>query len=100
MPGFEIEVPHSLGKAEATERLKSFSDKIRDRYKEQVSDLEESWSDDALTFSFKTFGFKVGGTITVEEESIKLDGNLPIAAMAFKGKIQSEFQGQIERLVS
>ncbi len=100
MPAMNAEVSHSLGREEALERLRSFSEKIRDKYKGQVSDMEESWADETLNFSFKSFGFKVSGSLIVGDDSVKLDGKLPIAAMVFKGKIQQEFVDQLNKLLS
>ncbi len=100
MPSINADVPHSLGQQAALERLKGFSASIRDRYKDQVSDLEESWEGETLNFSFKSFGFKISGNLAVGEESVKLHGNLPIAAMIFKGKIQQEFSDQIAKILS
>lgn len=100
MPSINAEVPHTLGQQEAIERLKGFSESIRNRYKDQVSDLEDSWDGPTLTFSFKSFGFKISGTLEVGEESVVLNGNLPIAAMVFKGKIQQEFTEQLSKMLS
>lgn len=99
MPSINADVSHSLGKDEAIERLKSFGENIREKYKDQVSDLEDSWAGDTLNFSFKSFGFKVSGTIEVGEDSVTLNGKLPIAAMVFKGKIQQEFVEQLNKIL-
>lgn len=101
MPSFGAEVNHSLGQEEATKRLKGFSDALRQRYQDQVKNLEETWNDDgSLTFSFKTMGLKIGGDIHIGEEQVKLDGKLPFAAVAFKGKIEQEIRAQLERALA
>ena len=33
-------------------------------------------------------------TATVEEQQVELDGNLPFAAVAFKGKIEQQISGK------
>jgi len=101
MPSFNSDIPHELGKDQAIGRLKKFTELIRAKFKDQVSNLEESWSDDdTLNFSFKSFGFKLGGKITVEEEIVKLTGDLPFAAIAFKGKIENEFREQLSKALA
>ena len=100
MPKFSTETPHALGLPEATERLKGLLEKIRQRYQDQVSDMEESWQDDKLTFSFKTYGFKIQGILTVLADSVKLDGELPFAAMMFKGKIEQSIHGELEKVLA
>ncbi len=101
MPGFNTEVPHQLPKQEAVERLKGFSEKIREQFKDQVSDLEQAWDDAGLlNFSFKTFGFKIGGQIEVLDDRVTLDTKLPLAAMAFKGKIKQQFHDQLAKVLT
>jgi hypothetical protein len=101
MPSFSSEIPHNLGKEQAVGRIRRFTEFIRERYKDQVSHLEESWSgENSLNFSFKTFGFELGGKITVEDEAVKLAGELPIAALPFKGKIEKEFREQLSRVLT
>lgn len=100
MPGFSTEVPHQLGQQEATERLKGFLEKVQEKYKDQVKNLEGDWNEHTLTFSFRTFGFSISGTLTVEEELAKLDGKLPFAAVAFRGKIQEGIREQLEKTLA
>jgi hypothetical protein len=98
MPSFTAEVPHGMGREAAAGRLKGFADKIRDRYKDLVKNVEESWGDDGtLNFSFKTMGLTIGGTIEIGDDAVKLDGTLPFAAIAFKGKIEQEIRSQLEK---
>ena len=98
MPSFSAEIPHGLGRDQATERLRGFTDRIRNKYKDQVSDFEESWTEDGqLSFSFKTFGFKIGGQVAVDEDKVNLTGELPFAAVAFRGKIEQEIRDQIAK---
>ncbi len=100
MPKFNTEVQHSLGKDKAIERLRSFSDRIREQYAGQVSDMEESWNDDGLNFGFSVMGMGIGGSIKVDDTKATVDGNLPIAAAMFRGKIESEIKGHLEDVLA
>lgn len=100
MPKFNVDVPHTLSREEATDRLNRFLDMIRGQLGDQVSDLEEAWDGDALKFSFKTFGIQIKGDVTVADEALKVAGDLPFAAMMFKGKIESQIKEQLAKLVS
>ena len=101
MPSFGAEVRHDLGEEQAKARLKGFSDALRAKYQDQVKNLEETWNEDgSLSFSFKTMGLKIGGAIHIGEDKVKLDGTLPFAAVAFKGKIEQEIRAQLERVLS
>jgi hypothetical protein len=95
MPNFNLDVPHSLGRDAAIERLKTFMDKVRHR--DDVSDLEETWNENVQSFSFKTYGFKIEGAATVEEDRVKLDGKLPLAAAPFRGKIEGSIREGLEK---
>ena len=99
MPKFNLDVPHALGAEEARHRLERFAEALHSKYSDQVSDLNQSWNGDSLSFGFKTFGFKIGGTIDVAEDQLRVNGDLPLSAMMFKGKIESAVRDQLSRLV-
>ena len=99
MPKFHVDVPHSLPQAEATERLNRFVEAIGDKFGDQVSDMEQSWEENRLNFGFKTFGIALKGEVTVADDKLLVDGELPFAAMMFKGKIESSIKEQLERLM-
>jgi hypothetical protein len=86
-----MQIPHALGREEATRRIKVLIPKARD----QVSDLEEQWQDHTLTFRFKAMGFKVGGTAAVEETVANIDVDLPLAAMMVKGIIEQRVRQEL-----
>ncbi len=99
MPQFNISVPHGTTKQEATEKVKLLLDKMGEKYAGQIKDLQQDFEGDKLTFSFKTLGIKVSGEGTVDDENIHIKGDLPIAAMMFKGKIESGLRDSIARLM-
>jgi putative polyhydroxyalkanoate system protein len=100
MPKFGVRVPHNLTKDEARSRLERFIDVLKAKSGNQVSDLQQTWDGDTLKFHFKTFGIAIDGGITVAEQELDLAGDLPFAAMMFKGKIESEIREQLERIVA
>ena len=100
MPAFHVEVPHALGKDAARERLKGFVDKVRELYKDQVSAVEGEWTDDNLNFSMKSYGFSFTGKIVVQDSLVSLDGQLPFAAIAFRGKIEQSFRAALTRALT
>lgn len=100
MPGFNTEVSHNLGRDAAVEKLKGFLEQVQERYPKQISEVDGSWSDNVLSYEFTTFGIKVDGTLTVEEEVVKMEGNLPFAAMMFKGKISDSIKVALEKAIA
>jgi hypothetical protein len=97
MPGFQVNVPHGLGKEQATERLKVFLQKVAERYKDQVSRMEGNWVENVLTFAMTTYGFTISGKLTVEDSSARIEGQLPFAALAFKGKIEKSISDELQK---
>ena len=100
MPSFNTEVSHSLGKEKAKQRLESFLDRAAQVYKDQVSELRGEWSGDTLNFHMTTYGFTISGDLAVEEESVKMQGQLPFAAVAFRGKIEKSFAKELQRALN
>ena len=100
MPAFNTEVPHQLGTEQATQRLKRFVEQVREQYKDFVTDLQGNWTDNLLTFSFQAYGLKIDGTLTVDETAARLAGNLPFAALPFRGKIEQSIAAELRRELS
>ena len=100
MPGFKTTVPHQLGQAAAVEKLKGFLDQIKERYAKEISEIEGNWSDNVLTYELTTYGIKIDGTLTVDEELVTMEGNLPFAAMIFKGKISNQIKLALEKAIA
>ncbi|MGD9722364.1 MAG: polyhydroxyalkanoic acid system family protein [Pirellulales bacterium] len=100
MPTVTINTPHALGAEEATNRLKTFFAKLKERHQDKVSNLEEQWNDNRLDYSFSTFGFNIKGDLTVEPGEVKVSSNLPFAAMMFKGKIEQTVREELEKLLA
>jgi len=100
MPRMRIVVPHNnLGKQEALVRIKSLLRELKAQYKDQVQILQENWSGNKGTLSFSVKGFSISGELVVEDHQVRLNGNLPWAALPFRGKIESTIRGQVVKLL-
>lgn len=97
MPGFSTEVPHTLGREAAVAKLKDFADKVREKYKDQVSSMTGEWTENILKFAMTTYGFTISGVLTVEDQLARLEATLPFAALAFKGKIEQSFASEVKK---
>lgn len=100
MPSLTIAVPHGLTAEEAKERLQSLFTKIKEKYGDQVSNLEESWDGNKLAYAFSTFGFNIKGDMNVEPNEVQVNGSIPFAAMMFKGKIEQTVREQLEKTLA
>jgi putative polyhydroxyalkanoate system protein len=97
MPKLTVTVPHQLEQQEAATRLQGILEKIKERYQDQVSDLHDEWQGNVLNFAFKTFGFSIKGAMHVEPQQVRVDADLPFAAMMFKGRIEQEVKSSLAR---
>ncbi len=100
MPGFSTEVPHQLGKDAATEKLKGFLEVVKERYRKEINEINGHWEGNVLTYDLTTFGIKVDGTLVVEEDAVQMQGNLPFAAMMFKGKIVNSIRDALQKVLT
>ena len=95
-----MSVPHQLGQQETTRRIQDLLPKMKADYGDQIRDLQEEWHGNTGHFSFSVMGFSVSGTLTVNENSVDLDGNLPFAATFFKGKIKSVIEEKAQEILA
>jgi hypothetical protein len=100
MPKFNMTVPHRLTRDEAVKRVKSLLNGVKTRYADQIADLREEWDGDVGKFRFSAMGFPVSGTLTVKPSQVEISGDLPFAAMLFKGKIESTIKDHAEKLLA
>jgi len=67
---------------------------------DKVSEFDQSWAGDKLNFSLKSFGIRIKGDLTIDDDQVKVQGDLPITAMMFKGKIEKSIHDELKKLVS
>jgi hypothetical protein len=101
MPSFNAEVSHQIGQEEAVQRLKTkFLDVLGDKYRDTVKNVQGTWTDNVLQFAFTSLGLSFKGTLEVGPDNAKIQGNLPFAAIAFKGKIEQTIKHEMEKALS
>lgn len=99
MPKMNVEVPHQLTADEAKSRLERKAEFLESRFGDQVKDMTQSWVGNVLNFGFKTMGMRFDGSVGVEDQRVVVNGDIPFAAMMFKGKIESEIRQQLEQIL-
>jgi hypothetical protein len=63
-----------------------------------VSDLQEQWSGNSGTFSFRAMGFAISGSLNVKPSEVELRGEFPWAAKPFQGTIEQTIRERAEKL--
>ncbi len=100
MPSFKMSVPHKLTQAEAQRRIEGLLADLKDQYGDQVSNLEESWSNHTGTFAMTAMGMKLSGTLAVQPNEVAIDGTIPFAAVPFRGQIENLIRERAEKLLA
>jgi hypothetical protein len=101
MAKFNIKVQHQLEREVVVNKLRNFSDEMRDRMMVQLSEISEVWDDEGnLDFSFKAMGFKVSGQMVTCEKQVTVFGELPFAALPFRGAIESQVEQKIREVIA
>lgn len=89
-----VSIPHHLGQQEALRRLKDGIGQLKTTYASKVSVLEDSWTDNVLTYRVSALAQTASGTIDVGAEQVTVTVQLPwlLAVIADKarGLIQKE----------
>lgn len=100
MPKLAVVVPHHLAPDEALGRIKCLLGDLRDEHQGQFSDLRERWTEHRGDFSAKAMGFNLSGRIDVLPREVAVTGDLPFAAMPFKGRLEGLVRDRLERLLA
>lgn len=99
MPSINVKVSHSLAQEEALKRIKKIFDKLKDDFKDKISDVQENWKGNSSDFSFKIMGLLMKGKLMVSASDVVLNGSIPFAALPFKGLIESKIREEAENLL-
>ena len=100
MPSFSIDVPHTLDQQAAVDKLTGLMSALQTRYKDVASDIQGSWVDNVLNFSLKVMGFTSSGKVTVHDKLAKVEGQLPLAAAMFRGRIEESIKSEMQKELS
>ena len=68
-----VAIPHSLGKAEASRRIKARIDDSRTRDAARFKVAEENWDGDRLSFRIALLGLPVTGTIDIGDDQARAE---------------------------
>jgi len=95
-----MSIPHQLDPQEAQKRIDSLLQRVQSQFGSQVQDLRQEWNGNTANFSFKVMSMPVSGTLTVQQGSVALSGDLPMAAAMFQGKIKSVIMEEAQKVLS
>src|ERR1035437_7475891 len=99
MPKLNMAVSHSLTQDEAVKRIKNLLNDVKTQFADKISGLHEEWDGNMGKFKFLAMGLPGSGTLAVKASQVEISGDLPFAAMLFKGKIESTIRSCAESLL-
>jgi hypothetical protein len=100
MPKLNLTIPHSLTPDEAAQRIRSLLNDLKAEHGDQIDDLKEEWTGHTGKFACTVMGFGVSGILTIEPSTVTITGNLPLAAMLFKGRLEAMIKRHAAELLA
>jgi hypothetical protein len=100
MPRFTTQVEHPLDQQTAVDRLKGLLGGLQSKYKDVASDVQGTWTSNVLEFSLKVMGFSITGKVTVLDRLATVEGNIPLAAVMFRGRIEESIKHEMQKELS
>lgn len=100
MPKVSLTVPHELGEDEARNRIQQLLADVREKYGRQVSDIREEWNGNSCDLGWKSMGMGMSATIQIHPSDVSVDGNMPMAFMAFKGKMEQLVRDRVTQALA
>ena len=99
MPSLNVSVPHKLSESEATNRIRNLLGDLKTQFGNRIKNLQESWTQNAAQFSVEVMGFNISGTLSIQPFQVSLTGQMPMAALPFKSKIEDVIRERITVLL-
>jgi len=97
MPDMTASIPHQLTRAEAKRRIQEHVGIVRQQHGSVLMNLKETWTGDAMAFSFSAMGQAISGRLNVDDQAVHVTVALPwllsMIAESIKPKIVE--QGRI-----
>lgn len=100
MASLDITIPHQLSRQEALSRIQGLLQQLQKEQAGTVKNVSEKWNDTEGEFSFTAKGFDLAGKISVEENSVHINGQLPFALSFFKGMITDVIKNKAGEILS
>jgi hypothetical protein len=96
MPDLTASIPHRLTRAEAKRRIQDQIGIVRQQHGAMLTNLQETWTGDAMAFSLTAMGHSISGRLTVDDQAVHLTVALPwlLGMLAETVKPRIERQGR------
>ena len=100
MPNLTASIPHQLSREEAKRRIQEKIAEARRQYGHYLTNLQETWVGDRLTFAVTALGQSVSGHLTVEDQAVHLEIALPLFLSFVAGAVKQQIEQQGRKLLT
>lgn len=77
MPDMTASIPHQLTRDEAKRRIQEHVGIVRQQYGSMLTNLQETWTGDQMTFSVSAMGQAISGRLNVDDQAVHVAVALP-----------------------
>lgn len=96
-----VEIPHTLDKATARERLRANSHKISDQFPGRMAQVETSWpNEDTMAMHVRAMGQELLGHVELEEGKLVFNVVLPPALSFIEPIISGAIKQSGQKLIA
>lgn len=100
MPDLTATIPHQLTRAEAKRRIQEQVGVVRQQYGAVLTNLQETWTGDAMAFSLSAMGQSISGSLTVDDQAVHLTVALPWLLRMLAETVKPSIEQQGRRLLT
>ena len=91
---------HGKSRHAAREMADTLLPALLKRHGERLTDPQGAWEGDVFSFSFRAMGFRVEGTLEIDDARLILDAGLPLLARPFEGALQANVESELDRILA
>lgn len=96
-----VEIPHTLDKATARERLRANSHKMADQFPGGMAQIETNWTDeDTMAMHVRAMGQELNGRVELEEGKLVFDMVLPPALSFIEPIVSGAIKQSGQKLIA
>lgn len=94
MQNLTADVPHQLTRDEAKRRIQEQTNVVRQQYSSLMTNLQDTWTGDTMTFSLTAMGQPISGQLVVDDQAVHLSVALPWLLRLLAGTLKPAIEQQ------
>ena len=95
----QVSIPHKDSEIAAITKVKKLLNESRSKLAAHLTDVEEKWDANVLTFAFTAQKQHISGTLTVKDKVFELYAKLPLTLRLFEGRIEKMIKEQASTML-